>query len=259
MKNFKKACPWLLLTGMMIALVLSGCQNKNTQQNNIVSQSLTVRTFADTASIKGVLLYSGFVSGYEIGANVDYPVDGPQPLVDSVRLFVIKELYCLFDCDYEEEARHIPFEKVCEWKGDNIVTDFLDNYSPLYEKEVVGVGADYLSLKLVAQKETFITYFGEYNSCGASCSTGYCYYTFRKKDGHLFKEIISEKGLKAFVKDHSEYEKQISIEYDAAINEYFGMLEEKVVFVDPIGLEIGELVEIAIPYFEIKPYLTKQA
>ena len=37
------------------------------------------------------------------------------------------------------------------------------------------------------------------------------------------------------------------------------MLKDGVVYVNPMGLELGELQEIIIPYSEIKPYLTKQA
>ena len=249
--------------GMFALLALTGCHDGKTAQDYIVTQNMMVRTVADTTSITGVLLDSDFVSGYEIGAEIDYPTDGPQPLTDSIRLFVIKDLYRMLDWDDDEEERLIPFEKVCEWKGDNIVTEFLDNYSPFYEKEVVGVGADYLSLKLVAQTETFVTYFGEYNSCGASCATGYCYYTFRKQDGHLFKEIISKKKLKAFVKDYPLYNNLFAIEYneefDTRVNEYLSMLKDGVVFVDPVGLDLGELRETTIPYAEIRPYLSKQA
>ena len=262
MKNTNCYVLWLFV-GTLAVFVLMACSNGKTTKDYIVSKNLMVKTIADTSSFTGVLLDSGFVSEYEIGAEVDYPVDGPQPLTDSVRQFVIKELYCMFDLDYDEEDRLIPFEKVCEWKGDNIVTDFLDNYGPFYEKEIMGVGASYLSLRLVVQTETFITYFGEYNSCGASCATGYCYYTFRKQDGHMLKEIISKKKLKAFVKDHPVYNNQIAIEYneefDTEINEYFSMLKDGVVFVNPMGLDLGELWEITIPYSEIKPYLTKQA
>ena len=167
--------------------------------------------------------------------------------------------------NFEEESL-FPFEKACGWKSDNIVTVFLNNYRPFYEKEILGVGGDYMSLRLVDQTETFVTYFGEYNSCGASCSTGYCYYTFRKRDGLLLQEITSNEKLKAFVKEHPGYKILLSIDYyekkpyeQVQISDYFGMLKNGVVFVDPMGLELGELWETIIPYSEIKPYLSKEA
>ena len=259
-------------SGMFALLALTGCHSGKTAQDYIVSQNLTVETVADTIIFTSVVLDSTSVSEYEIGAESDSPTDGPQSLTDSVRQFIIRELYSMFDWGDVEYEAHIPFEKVCEWKGDNIVSVFLDNYSPLLEKEIMGNGADYLSLKLVAQTETFITYYGEHITCGAGCHPEYCYYTFRKQDGALLKEIASEQmlkeistqqNLKAFLKKFPQYKEREEI-IDATMT-YMGLNVE--------GLKCHYLVisdwpdyydpdegwhEITIPYSEIKPYLSKQ-
>ena len=107
MKNTNRYSLWLF-SGIFALLALTGCHNDKTAQDYIVSQNLTVKTVADTTSITGVLLDSSFVSGYEIGAEIDYPTDGPQPLADSVRQFIVRELYGMFDWDDVKEERYIP-------------------------------------------------------------------------------------------------------------------------------------------------------
>ena len=243
MKTYHTACLWLLLTGMMMFIVAS-C---NTQRKEQFDQQTLVVERQKTQLND---------SGHELGVEVDFPVAGTQPLVDSVKRFIIQELYLLFDSDYDEEKIHIPFETVCKWNNDNIVTAFHDYYKPLYRKYGEDYGADYLSLTLTAQTESFITYFGEYTSCGASCCTGYDYYTFRVSDGHLLHEVIDEKGVEAFVEKYPQYE-QLLYEAD---EKYFGMLEDELLYVCRFyGTAGGVTDKTTIPYTEIKPYLSKQA
>lgn len=243
MKTNPMTSLWLLLTGMTMFVVAS-C---NTQRNEQFDQQTLVVERQKTQLND---------SGYELGAEVDFPVAGTQPLVDSVKRFITKELYLLFDLGYDEEKIHIPFETVCEWNKDNIITAFHDHYKPLYRKYGEDYGADYLSLTLTAQTENFVTYFGEYTSCGASCCTGYGYYTFHVSDGHLLHEIIDEKGLEVFVEKYPQYE-QLLYEAD---EKYFGMLEDELLYVCRFyGTAGGVTDKTTIPYTEIKPYLSKQA
>ncbi|MBO6057811.1 MAG: hypothetical protein J6P64_06345 [Bacteroidales bacterium] len=243
MKTNPMTSPWLLLTGMTM-LIVASC---NTQRNEQFDQQTLVVERQKTQLND---------SGYELGAEVDFPVAGTQPLVDSVKRFITQELYLLFDSDYDEETIHIPFETVCKWNNDKIVTAFHDNYKPLYRKYGADYGADYLSLTLTAQTENLVTYYGEYTSCGASCCTGYGYYTFRISDGHLLQEVIDEEGLEAFVKEHPQYEQLL---YDAD-EKYFGMLEDELLYVYRFyGVAGGVTDKTAIPYIEIAPFLNREA
>lgn len=253
-----------------MALTLAGCQHTNTQQNNIVTKNLTAEKVADTLFIRVVFEDSVIVSSYEAGAEVDYPIGGPQPLTDSVRQFVKRELYNLFDWDNTEanaqEEIHIPFQRVCEWNGENIVTDFVNNYRPLYEKEDMFVGAVYLNLLLMAQTETFVTYYAQHIHCGASCNSEYSYHTFRKRDGHLLKEVLNKKGIMSFLKAYPQYKDVFLIgDEDLDYFTFSGLFDD--------GLHCSYLIvsdwpdynpeegwhEIIIPYAEIKPYLSKEA
>ena len=261
MRNKVKAGLWLLLTGVMIfATVGCGEQKKNVKEDYTVSQDLAVKAVADSASISGISSSSESISGYRLGAKVDYPIGGPQPLADSVRQFVKRELYCMFDWNYSldnpDEKLHIPFEKVCEWKGDNIVTDFINNYRPLYENEEIGIGEISLNLKLVAQTETFVTYYAEETDCGGSCNHSYDFYTFRKRDGELLGEILSKKDLSKFVKTYPQYKFD-----DDACMSFIGMGEEGLLFGIYImfGASGGFHKIDTIPYEMAKPYLSKKA
>ena len=88
MKTYHTACLWLLLTGMMMFIVAS-C---NTQRKEQFDQQTLVVERQKTQLND---------SGHELGVEVDFPVAGTQPLVDSVKRFIIQELYLLFDSDYD--------------------------------------------------------------------------------------------------------------------------------------------------------------
>lgn len=258
MKGFKKF--GLLVAGMTLLFVAVNCNNTTPKPDNTVTQNLTVKTVADTVLITGVSLSPDYVTGYELGAEVDFPANGPQPLTDSIRQFIIRELYRIFDWniaeDDAEEKIHFPFEKVREWQGDNIVTVFINNYAPLYEKQDLGVGADYLNLKLVAQTETFVTYYAENTNCGVSCNYCYTYYTFRKRDGHLLNDIVPDKKWKKYVKANPQYE--VDDDFQAVS---FGMAKEGLLFGIHILFSASDGFDIidTIPYSKIKPYLSKEA
>lgn len=257
MKNVLEASLRLILAGMMITLVLSGCQNKNTKQDNKVTQNLMVETVVDSMYIA----IDSISIPFELNAEVDFPIDGPQPLADSVIMFIINELYRMFA--WEDDEKNTPFNQVFEWNGDNVVTVFFDKYRSYFED--LGAGAKYLNLKIVAQTETYVTYFGEYTWCGGSCSTEWYFFTFRKRDGHLLQEIVSNDGLKAFLEVYPQYRDALSNILLGRGVDYFGLMND--------GFQCNYLVlsdwpdfnpeegwhKIVIPYSEIKPYLSKEA
>jgi len=248
----------LLLSSLLAVLAISGCHNRNPYTDNKVSQDLVVETMADTTVLECIFSDSGDKYRYELGAEVDFPIDGPKPLIDSVKLFIKSELYQMFDWGADDSI-HIPFEKTRTWTGDNIVTDYISHYSPLYVKSDLGAGARYLTMFITTETDTYVTYYVEYCYCGAGCSYRYDFYTFRKRDGHLLKDILTEQNLNAFLKKFPQY-KEIIDRYT-----YMGLTDE--------GLECHYLVtsdwpdynpdegwkEIIIPYSEIKPYLSKEA
>lgn len=242
---------------VVLFFVIGSCHNGSAGHDNVITRDLTVKNVSDTMFISQASSDSIIGWNYELGAEVDMPIDGPQPLYDSVRWFITKDLYDMFELEALEEKKLVPLEKVCKWNGDNIVTDFIRNYSPLYEKSEMGTGAEYLTLKLVAQTSTFVTYYGEYTICGGSCNYGYGFYTFRKRDGHQLHEIVNTKKMKKFLKNNKKYRDLIIVESD---DEYVGMMDNGLLYAYRLyGTNGGFLEEMTIPYAEIKSYLTKDA
>lgn len=206
-RQFKGFVSYPLGIGVVaISFVVTSCQNGKTKPDNTVTQKLEVKTFSDNAIFSNNPSESELGLHCELRAEVDLPIDGPKPLTDSIKRLVTKELYRMFDLEggfvYPEEELHIPFEKICEWDGENIVTDFINHYRPLYEKYATGAGDNSLKMKLVSQTETFVTYYEEKTGCAASCNHEDEYYTFRKSDGYLLEEIISDKKRKKLAKKY---------------------------------------------------------
>lgn len=253
-----KASLRLTLAGMIATLALAGCNNGNTYKDNIVTQELTVIAVADSVHEYEEYTDTSVGLNFELGAEVDFPIGGPQPLADSIKRFVYMELYHIFDRGDVADI-HIPFEQVCAWGGDNIVTDFISSYKPLYaQTEGWNTGAHYLTLSLIDQTETFVTYSAEYVYCGAGCSYDHNFFTFRKRDGHLIQKIATTKNLTKFVKNHPDYSETINFENYVS---FHGLAEDGMLYgyYLPFGPYSGAPEIITIPYSEIYAYLTKEA
>lgn len=242
-----------------LSFVVTSCQNGKTKPDYNVAQELEVKTFSDKAVFSKKPSGSGLGLLCELEAKVDLPIDGPKPLTDSIKRLVTKELYRMFDLDggyvYTDEELHIPFEKVCKWDGENVFTDFIKHYRPLYEKYATGAGENSLILKLVSQTETFVTYYEEKMGCYGSCNHEFEYYTFRKKDGLLLEEMISDKNLRKFAKKYPQYEIDENI-----LTPFFGLSDHGLLYgaYMETGAFRGENHTDTIPYHIVKPYLTEE-
>ena len=243
-----------------IAISCLSCHKGETKHNNTVSQEFEMKTFSDKAVFSNNLPESEFGLHCELEAEVDLLADGPMPLADSIGRFVTMELYNMFDMGGDffmvEDVLHIPFEEVCKWDGENIVTDFINHYRPLYEKYATGAGAKSLTLKLVSQAETFFTYYEEINYCAGSCNHEYKYYTFRKKDGLLLEEMMSDVNLKKFVKKYPRYEN----DGDYYVP-FIGLSDQGLLYGAYVetGASRGENHVDTIPYKVVRPFLSEEA
>lgn len=259
MTNTFKTSLRVIMACLMATFALAGCRNGTTYKDNVVPQELKVTTMSDSTHVYVSSKDSTFGCNYELGAMVDFPTSGPSPLTDSIKRFVYLELYHIFDGGDNESNIHIPFDQVCTLGGDNIVTDFVSSYEPLYaQTEGCGTGADFLTLSLIAQTETFVTYSAEYMSCGAGCSYDHNFFTFRKRDGHLIRKIATTENLKRFVKDYPDYSEAINFENYVS---FYGLTEDGMLYgyYLPFGPYSGAPEIITIPYSEIDSYLTKEA
>jgi len=250
----------LLFAGIAtLFIAMASCRNGENKHNNMVTQKLEVKTFSDTAIFLKNPPESEFGLHCELETEVDLPIDGPKPLTDSIRRLVTKEMYRMFDLEAgfvnSEDELHIPFEKVCKWDGENIFKDFVNHYRPLYEKYAIGAGDNSLTMKLVSQTETFVTYYEEKTGCAASCNTEHEYYTFRISDGYLLDEIVSDVSMKKLVEKYPQYEIDEDME-----TPFMGLSDHGLLYGAYVttGASSGENHIDTIPYNIVMPYLAEE-
>ena len=92
--------------------------------------------------------------------------------------------------------------------------------------------------------------------CYGSCNHEFEYYTFRKKDGLLLEEMISDKNLRKFAKKYPQYEIDENI-----LTPFFGLSDHGLLYgaYMETGAFRGENHIDTIPYHIVKPYLAEEA
>lgn len=247
MKNILKANLWLLLTGVMMFAAASCDQQKENDVLMVVERQSMNLEFGNM----------------EISINIDVPIAGPSVLMDSVMEFLNRETYdfCESMCSDFEESQ--PSQLYSYQEARTVDAEhFMQHYADLYTSGFMRSDLDFQSLTigLVAQTDSFVTFGEEYYHCGGSCGSEFIWYTFNKKDGHLVKEIINKNDMADCINKFAagEYEWNYS-ETGFDPDYYFltiGLSEKGVVLASKINNHYcTELIE----YPSVKPYLTKEA
>ncbi len=190
----------LLLTIVCISNLLSACdKNDGMSRLMIVEKQRAEVVFADTSKCC-----------YKPQFYVDVPISGPKVLVDSVMFFLNEQLYQ--SCEemlaiYGEEKHRLAFDDVKTNNSDNLLKTYVEKYRAYFEKELENFFT--VSMSMIAQTESFVTYGVEFYHCGGSCGSELKCYTFNKSDGHRIGEIISKEQLLKFLNDHPDYKKVV--------------------------------------------------
>ena len=140
-----------------------------------------------------------------LGIVADLPVKGPKTLIDSITLYLNEQLYWFFD--YDENNRHLPFEKVFSTNIPKLLNQYRKAYKPYFDvhnPEICEFGTNFLELNLVAQTETYITYECIYAYYGEGLEEARYWVTFDKSDGHRLKEIVTADNLIRYLREHPE-------------------------------------------------------
>ena len=243
MKNILKANLWLLLTGvMMFAAVSCGTQKKDSTE----SQMLVVERLQ--AQLSHHIENDSY--SYDADYVIDVPLYGPKPLMDSLKVFLNKELFHAFDLSVDETN----LSEKDLFQDD--LTGLLDYYMGKFKPFENNIYNDYaFSLLLIAQTDSFVTYGLEFLHCGANCGSEFYCYTFSKTDGHLC-EIISRDNLIRFIEANNwNYQP----DYDDYCDHFsFGLLEDGV-----LGAEQEASNHHYVPWRveveEMLPYLSNDA
>ena len=255
MKHFAKASLWLLLTGLMtFVIVRCGTQKKDQFDQQMV---MVERQNAQLRSHHG-----GY---YEGDFAVDIPVTAPRPLMDSLKVFLNKELHEVFESSLESsstsDSLHFSSEELFQDCLRVILSNYEDKYRP-FEDELFNP-MDFRFF-LIAQTNQFITYGLEYYACGGSCGSSFNCFTFSKKDGCRIDNLITWNDILRFINEHPEVEHpfgqwQHESKDSNGLSEWFdaGLTEEGLLVINED--QMNHYVAGMLQYEDVLPYLSKEA
>ena len=248
MRSFLYSSLVLFFAGMMVFAAVS-CGTQSTEPTN---QQLIV---AERQQARLVAHHDGY---YDVGDFiVDVPLFGPQPLMDSLAVFLNKELYDLFEfsTSWDDEPKHFSEKDLFQDDMPRLLRHYEDRYKPFQESLYNPFS---FSLLMIAQTDSYVTYGLEFYHCGASCGSEFLCYTFSKKDGHRC-EIIDHENLLKYVEDNwrdSDYIKNVFGDYSDCFD--FGLLEDGLVEVLQSASNHHYWADV-VETDNLWPYLTQDA
>ncbi len=196
MKNLKKLS-LLLIACVALTLSTMSCGEKKNKSTN--SQMLIVET--------------QHVECYETKLSVDVPIKGPQPLLDSIKIFLNQEVHDAFEGRLREWDREelgigtsaISAKEVFTDDISRLLSSYAKKYAALWNKyETTDYDLYkydiYTNLLMIAQTDSYVTFVKEVTYCinGNHPKIEGCY-TFSKKDGHCINSVIGWKDLVRYV------------------------------------------------------------
>lgn len=233
MKYQKRIC--LLLVAGLIMFAAAGCGKKQVQND---MQMLVV----ERQDVQ--------FEEYDCSFLIDIPLYGPQPLMDSLKVFLNKKLYQAFDGTFD--SAHFSEKELFQ----EDLTTMLSNYADTYKPYVASINYhNTTDLLLIAQTESFVTYGLEICWCGVNCSSVFFCYTFDKKDGHLC-DIIDREKLAQFIEDHDWEYRPLYDDYTDHFS--FGLLEDSILYSEREASNHHYMAS-CIETQEIFQYLTNEA
>lgn len=249
MKTIAKASLWLLFTGVIVALLSVGCgTNRKATKPFVVERQI--------CPMKHIVIE--FLDEFDATINIDYPVNAPKKLTDSITAFINKTLYAYFE---DGDEIHIPYQNVYSTDLPHIAEHYWNAYRSFYEKN--DPSTHWLDMNLVAQTDTYITYQVIWAFRGEGVHEGYQWTTFVMEDGHRLKEVISNENMTRFFEDNPDLTSSgILSEMQRSLLEGYGSFETGLlndslafVYVWGGGHDDIETYDLKV----IKPYLSKEA
>lgn len=246
---------WLLMTGVMM-IAVSSCGK---QKKEVFDPPMLV------VERQKVQLESNQGWFYEGNFAVDLPVSGPKPLMDSLKVFLNKELHEAFESSLESswdfDTLHFTAEELFQDNLSDMLSYYEDKYRPFEDELVNPMG---FSLFLVAQTDQFVTYGLEYYGCGGSCGSCLHCITFSKKDGRCIGNLITWNDILRFLNDHPEVEHpfgewQLESNDTEWLSELFdaGLTEEDLLVINED--QMNHYAAGMFKYKDVLPYLSKEA
>lgn len=257
MTTIQKALKRYALTGLLV-LSLTNCQ---TSHETISSPLVTER---EECFLKNYIHITE--EALPVTISIDLPVEGPQPLMDSLTVFLNKTLYEFFDNDGEQ---HLPYDSVFSKDVRKLAEHYQKAYKPFYPADSIAdheFNSDCLEVKLVAQTNSYITYEVDRIFYGEGVETATDWVTFVKSDGHRLTEVISNDNMMRFYKEHPEQRNNdiwesvqfhLSEHGEAELVSSIGLLNDSVAH--QYAYTAGIFEDVKYPLETIAPYLSKEA
>lgn len=234
--------------------LLSACdKNDEVSSLMIVEKQRVEVVFADTNR-----------SNYQPQFYVDVPVNGPKVLVDSVMAFLNEQLYQ--SCEemiavYGDEKHRLAFDEVKTNNADKLLKTYVEKYQTYFEKELENFFT--VSLSVIAQTDSYVTYGVEFYHCGGSCGSELKCYTFNKRDGHCIGEILSKEQFLKFLNEYPGYKKEVE-EYSPPVDDSIAydvrdvaLIKDSLLYV--INGVVNHYSFLKIGYEDVMPYLSDEA
>lgn len=239
----------LFLASIMMTVVIIGCGE---QKKTYITDMKSLVVERQYVKLDGI-------SSFDIAEFVaDVPVRGPQPLLDSLKVFFNETLYRMFEVGGMDDFDFKLFtaEKVYSDDLPNLLASYADKYRK-HIKENLFWFVTY-NIFLIAQTESFVTYGVEcYHGSGSTGSEFVCY-TFNKNNGHRVNNLITWNDVLRFVKDHPSNEWNLEAEPES-MNDRFdaGLLHDGLLLVDEDVANHYWSSKIA--YEDVFPFLSEEA
>ena len=145
MKSAKKL--GLLLIAGMIMLMPTGCGTNRETANKpfeVKRQSCPMKHIVHV------------LDEFDATIFMDYPVNAPKQLTDSITAYINETLYTYFEYDGYENVIHIPYQNVYSTDLPRIAKHYWDAYKSFYDQH--DPVYHWLDMNIVAQTDTYITY-----------------------------------------------------------------------------------------------------
>ena len=198
---------------------------------------------------------------FGIGVVIDAPVEGEKVLVSAVISFLNESLYKFFEAEQDE---NLAYDAVFSTDSRRLLPHYQQAYRERYENDSTYFISHFLEVVMLDQTDNYITY-GIFRSFeGEGVATDQEWITFKKHDGSRLGEIISDKDLFLFLKEHPE-QRDMNIWEDMkhrqkegyTFNENLGLMNDSVVHQHCYAPGIFETTKYDMRI--ILPYLSKEA
>ena len=192
---------------------------------------------------------------YSVDLSVDVPISGQQVVVDSLMVFLNKQLYDF--CEHEVNSSGMTMEELATNDAKHLLQHYFDAYKDYIKKEVDWFFS--FGLTMIAQTESYVTYATSCSHCGASCGSELYFYTLSKIDGHRLSPIMTQEEFKRFHKEQlkNEDDSEPFLPDYATKDYFFALLEDNLVFaLNGYG---NHFLSEQFKYEDIRPYLSSEA